>query len=114
MERQYQSLEKQLRAIPPQAFTHLFHRFGFPEYHITIIWQSEIVQMAYRNYLSGFIDLDYFYLIVYEWVENNRFEYGRKSYKLFIYGSVRREDLRHEHEQKVPRTAFLYSKMNRV
>lgn len=67
--------------------------------------------MAYRNFLNNVIDLDYFYLIVYEWVENNRFEYGRKSYKLFIYGSIRHETSPFPTNA---RTAFLYSTLNNV
>lgn len=114
MPRKYQKLEKTLRQVPSQTFTHLFVRFGFTDRHITYFWQSEIVQMAFRNYLAGVIDIEYFYTIVYEWIENNKFEYGRKQYKIFIYQVVREIAAPQPTEKKMGSKAFLYSRLNLI
>lgn len=115
MPRKYQKLAKRNRRIPPQSFYHIIQRFGFTTRQIVCFWQSEIVQMAYRNYINGYIDLDYFYVILYEWIENNKFEYGRKQYKIFVYGVIR--DGSQPKKGKTPGIhgkSFLYSKMNNV
>lgn len=70
--------------------------------------------MAYRNFLNGYIDIDYFYMIVYQWIEEYKFEYGKKAYKLYVYQAVRDTLGPYTTTKKMARTAFLYSKRNLV
>jgi hypothetical protein len=77
---------------PDDNFLFLFLRFGFTEYQLLFIWQSEIVQMAFRNYMKNVIDQDTLYCVVYHWLTSNKNTYINRKFQLHVYNISREEE----------------------
>lgn len=65
--------------------------------------------MAYRNYINGYLEQDGFYLIVYEWIEENKFEYGKAKYKVYVAEVVRAEIAPAARSSALGKRAFLFN-----
>ena len=81
----------QALAKPDAIFLFLFLRFGFSEFQLATIWQSEIVRMAFRSYIRGEIEQGELNVIVYSWLRRNKEHYISKRYQLVVFTHMRNE-----------------------